>query len=170
MKDCLLIANSNAVTYKEVFPLIKEGKLRAGYLFCQPIYFTLPDTAEKYHKIDDEGNKLAAMPSGAWLTTLPTPGKKTLTLTKTYNPEYYPHYDNYDAIEVSRIKDIPWDYEGVMGVPITILGYDLDNVEIVGMAAGARDITGIPFTGDVPGPFIKGKAKYARILIKKTLR
>jgi hypothetical protein len=67
---------------------------------------------------------------------------------------------------VSTIKDIPYEYEGVMGVPITILGYDLENVEIIGMAAGAQDITGIPYTGNIPGPFIGGEAKYARVFIR----
>lgn len=91
-----------------------------------------------------------------WLTTLPTTNKKKLVLTQSYNPEKYPKYDNYDAIEVDRIKDIPYNYEGYMGCPITILGYDLENIEIIGMAAGAQDITGIPYTGNIPGPFIRG--------------
>lgn len=119
MKDFILLANVNACTYKEFFPLLKKDKVRSGYNFNKAIMFETP-----------EGEKSG--PNIAWFVTLPTPRKKTLTLTKTYNPEEYPHYDNYNAINVDRIKDIPYDYEGVMGVPITILGYDLENVEIDG--------------------------------------
>lgn len=149
MKDFLLLANVNACTYKEFFPLLKEDKVRSGYNFNKTIMFETP-----------EGEKSG--PNIAWFVTLPTPGKKTLTLTKTYTPEEYPHYDNYNAINVDRIKDIPYDYEGVMGVPITILGYDLDNVEIYECLNDN--------TPETRTATIEGKEKYARILIKKTLR
>ena len=137
MKPCLLIANSNAVTYKEVFPLIKEGKLRTGYHFNETYIYETPnentlESNRDYVRAKGlDPDKYIKVPACTWLTTLPTPGKKKLTLTKTYTPEEYPHYDNYNAIEVSRIKNIPYDYEGVMGVPITILGYDLENVEVI---------------------------------------
>ena len=142
MKDCLLIANSNAVTYKEVFPLIKSNQLRWGYNWVKTF-------------IDTEGNE---KPFGniCWFVTLPTTNKKKLILTQSYDPNKYPKYDNYNAIEVSRIKDIPYDYEGVMGVPITILGYDLENVEIMGEEVIHNKDTKI-----------EGKEKYRRVLIKK---
>lgn len=149
MKDFLLLANVNAVTYKEFFPLLKEGKARSGYNFNKTLMFETP-----------EGEKSG--PNIAWLTTLPTPDKKKLILTKTYNEKDYPRYDNYDAIEVGRIKDIPYDYDCVMGVPITIFGYDLDNVEVLKCLNDN--------TPDTRVATVEGKEKYARIQIKKRLR
>lgn len=156
MKDFLLLSSINAITYKDFFPLLKEDKARGGYNFNQVIMFeTLEGEAKEQHGI-------------CWFTTLPTPDKKKLILTKKYKHTEYPHYDNYNAIEVGKVKDIPKDYDCVMGVPITIFGYDLDNVVIMGMAAGARDITGIPLTkpGDAEC-LIDGKNKYARVLIRR---
>ena len=110
----------NAITYKKVFPLIKDNKVRLGYnhikMFCTG------------------GIGLQPIDSVVWYSTYPVSGKPTLTLTKTYDPDKYPRYDNYDAIEVSRVKDIPYDYFGTMGVPVTILNYCLDDIEIVGNA------------------------------------
>lgn len=148
MKDFLLISNVNAITYKEFFPLLKEGKARGGYNFNKTIMFETP-----------EGEKSG--PNIAWFTTLPTPNKRRLILTKRYHHEDYPHYDNYNAIEVSRIKDIPWDYECVMGVPITIFGYDLDNVEVLKCLND--------HTPDTRAAVIGGETKYARVLIKKKI-
>lgn len=119
MKEFLLLSNVNAITYKEVFPLLKDGKARGGYNFNKAILFKTPDGYKNGSNV-------------AWLTTLPTPNKKKLLLTKKYKHTEYPHYENYNAINVDRIKNIPYDYDGVMGVPITIMGYDLENVEIVG--------------------------------------
>lgn len=114
MKDFLLIANTNACTYKEFFPLLKERKVSMGVEM--PKEYVMPDgTTKKFGNI-------------CWYTTLHTPDKKKLVLSKKYHHVLYPHFDNYRAIEVSRIKDIPYDYECVMGVPITIFGYDLDKI------------------------------------------
>lgn len=120
MKSCLLICNKNATTLKEVFPLIKNKILRMGY--------TVPkdyDQPPGYEYKSLQGLT-------RWMTTLSVSNKPPLILTATYDPEKYPKYDNYDAINVNSIKDIPYDYEGVMGVPITILEKNLDNVEIEG--------------------------------------
>lgn len=123
MTDFIVIGNTNAVTYKEVFPLIKDNKVRLGYnhikMFC-----TGGIGLQKFGNI-------------GWFSTY-TVHKPTLTLTKTYDPDKYPKYDNYPAIEVSRVKDIPYDYDGVMGVPITILNYDLTDIEII--QAGGNDL------------------------------
>lgn len=164
MKDFLLLANVNAVTYKEFFPLLKEGKARGGYNFNKTMMFETP-----------EGEKSG--PNIAWFTTLPTPGKKRLVLTKKYNHNDYPHYDNYDAIEVGKVKDIPGDYDDVMGVPITIFGYDLDNVEVREIWNDNREeadfiVKGTPTYVDekhksFQGPVVDGKAKYSRVVIKK---
>ena len=124
MKDFLVIASINAITYKDFFPLLKEGKARSGYNFNKTMIFETPEGEQK---------KQTAI---CWFSTLPTPGKKKLILTKKYNHNDYPHYENYNAINVNKVKDIP-DYDCVMGVPTTIFGYDLDNVVIMG--SGSAD-------------------------------
>ena len=147
MKDFLLIANTNACTYKEFFPLLKERKVSMGVEM--PKEYDMPDgTTKKFGNI-------------CWYTTLPTPNKKKLVLTKRYHHELYPHYDNYNAIEVGRIKDIPYDYDCVMGVPITIFQYDLDNVEVIKCLNDN--------TPDTRTATVEGKEKYCRILIKKKI-
>ena len=151
MKDFLLIANQNAITYKEFFPLLKEKKVFMGV--SKPKEYILTDgTTQKFGNI-------------CWFSTIASPARRKLTLSATYDPEKYPKYDNYEAIEVSRIKDIPMDYEGVMGCPITVLEYDLDNVEVVGKlvnGAGAEYY-------DYGRPTIRGGVEvYARVLIKRT--
>lgn len=92
-----------------------------------------------------------------WLTSLDTDKKERLVLTESYHPDKYPVYDNYEAIEVGKIKDIPYDYNGVMGVPVTILQYNLDNVEIIKFRKGddEKDLS------------VSGETPYFRVLIKK---
>lgn len=144
MKDFIAIANTNAITYKEFFPLLKDRIVNMG--IEKPKEYDIPNGAVK-------------SVYARWFTTLHTPDKKKLILTKKYNENDYPHYDNYNAIEVRRVKDIPYDYNGVMGVPITIFEYDLDNVEILKCLNDN--------TPDTRVATIEGKEKYARILIRK---
>lgn len=166
MDGFIIIGNTNAVTYKEVFPLIKSGKVRFGYNGSnKDMYFNLP---EEYREIitkekregsgwkNVNGVVCGRLANACWFTNLPV-SKKPLILTKTYTPEDYPKYDNYDAINVDRVKDIPCDYEGIMGVPVTILNYDLNNIEIVKFRKGEdeKDLS------------VDGKDKYFRVLIKK---
>ena len=170
MKDFLLISNIGAITYKEFFPLLKERKVSMGVEM--PKEYDMPDgSTKKFGNI-------------CWFTTLHTPDKKKLVLTKRYHHDEYPHYDNYRAIEVSRIKDIPYDYDCVMGVPITIFDYDLDNVEIEGLLgnfkeADCNDTTGFKCGDDVSAYNLPGtqngpviitstgpEAKYKRVLIR----
>lgn len=115
MDGFIIIGNKNAVIYKEVFPLIKDNKVSLGYTSVKTF-----NTEEGEKKFGNVG----------WFVTFPVE-REPLVLSKTYTPEDYPVYDNYPAIEVSRVKDIPKDYEGTMGVPVTILNYDLD-YEVVG--------------------------------------
>lgn len=157
MKDFLLLSNINAITYKEFFPLLKEGKVNTGYVFNKTLEFETPE---------GETKKQTGI---CWYATFPVIHKH-LVLTKTYNHNDYPHYDNYNAIEVGKVKDIPYDYEGVMGVPITVFGFDLDNVEIV----DARDCTdnvllknkGTQLVKDADGK-VAGRTVYPRILIRR---
>lgn len=133
-KKFLIIGNTNALTYKETFILIKENRMRTGYTnFNVGMYFYVPDDWEKYHKIEN-GRKMVRVSTSCWFTNLEVQKHKNfLTLYKKYNPEEYPHYVNYDAIEVSKTAEIPYDYEGEMGVPVTFLDkYNPDQFDIIG--------------------------------------
>jgi hypothetical protein len=134
-KKFLIIGNTNAITYKEIFKLIKENKLRTGYTnFNVGMFFVVPDGWEKFHHIDERGNKIARVSTSCWFTNLEVEKhKEEITLYKKYTPEEYPKYDNYDAINVDKVTDIPLDYEGCIGVPITFIDkYNPDQFEIIG--------------------------------------
>ena len=120
-KPFLIIGDLNWITYKEVFPLLKDNKIWLGN--CAVKEFIQPDGSIKKF-----GNKL-------WFTNLDHKKRhEKLVLWKNYTPEEYPTYDNYDAINVDKVSDIPCDYNGVMGVPITFLDkYNPEQFEIVGM-------------------------------------
>lgn len=137
MKKFLIIGNMNAITYKEIFPLIKNNQLWIGVSFNKSKWFKVPDDYKKMDNAsgykEENGEKYILVKGIAWFTNMKyNKRNEPLMLTKKYDPEKYPKYDNYDAIEVSRIKDIPYDYDGVMGVPITVLLYNLEGYEIVG--------------------------------------
>jgi len=174
-KKFLIIGNTNAITYKEIFKLIKDNKLRTGYTnFNVGMFFIVPDDWEHFHHIDENGKKIARVSTSCWFTNLEVEKhKKDITLYKKYTPEEYPKYDNYDAIEVSKTADIPIDYDGVMGVPITFLDkFNPDQFEIIGMSASAgydAEIVGIPKLKGFKDarPLINSKNTYARILIKR---
>lgn len=139
-KKFVIWGNTNAITYKEFFPLIKGGKVWGGLHFNKTCVFQIPDSYEKYdEKLTNEigdGYKYCQVPSIATFTNLDIKKRhEDMILIRRYNSEDYPKYDNYDAIEVSKVKDIPYDYEGVMGVPITFLDkYNPDQFEIVGIS------------------------------------
>lgn len=137
-KKFLIIGNMNAVTYREIWPHIQSNKMWLGV--------TRAGTGQMWFKIngdfpvksgqrtDESGQRWQTIGSSAWFTNLDHSKRhEELTLYKSYDPDVYPRYDNYDGIEVSKAVDIPEDYEGVMGVPITFLGkYNPDQFEIVG--------------------------------------
>ena len=154
-KKFLVIGSKNAITYKEFFPLLKENKVWIGTGNVQN--FMQPDgTIKKFGNI-------------GWFTNIPHAKRaEPLPLTATYyddknRREEYPKYDNYDAIEVSKVVNIPKDYEGVMGVPITFLDkYCPEQFEILKCTAYSDN------THDGAGSmYIQGHKKYARILIKR---
>ena len=137
-KKFLIIGNTNAITYKETFALIKDNKLRTGYTnFNVGMFFVVPDDWEKYHHIDEKGNKIARVSTSCWFTNLQVKKHtEDLILYKTYigNEDQYPKYENYDAIEVSKVADIPMDYKGFMGVPITFIDkHNPEQFEIIGL-------------------------------------
>lgn len=138
-KKFLIIGNTNALTYKEIFKLIKDNKFRTGYTnFNVGMFFVVPDEWEQYHHIDKDGKKIARVSSSCWFTNLEVEKhKQKITLYKKYNPEEYPKYDNYNAINVDKYTDIPYDYEGYIGVPITFVDkYNPSQFEIVGQGQG----------------------------------
>ena len=150
-KEFLVIGNKNAVTYKEFFPLLKSGDVWIGHSY--PSEFDTPDGLTK--------NLLGLC---CWFTNLGVAKRpEKLILRKTYTPEKYPRYDNYDAVEVSKVADIPVDYDGVMGVPITFMGkYNPDQFEIIGL-----DRYTVPKEFLVGGRLaINGKKLYCRVLIR----
>lgn len=134
-KDFIIIGNTNALTYREVFKLFKEDKIRTGYTnFNVGMYFAVPDSFEKYHKIEN-GQKMVRVATSCWFTSLPVAKhKEPITLYRQYNPSEYPVYENYDAINVDKYTEIPYDFDGVMGVPITFLDkYNPEQFEIIGL-------------------------------------
>ena len=149
-----VIGNMNAVTYKEIFPLIKDNKMWPGIAFNKTMEFAVPAGyyAAKDAELDKYGNRLVKVPAISWFTNiehgrrheplpLMTMDDNLLYGSKRVRQTAYPHYDNYDAIEVPETKGIPSDYAGVMGVPISFLDkYNPDQFEIIGMAKrGAGD-------------------------------
>ena len=144
-KKFLIIGNMNATTYKEIFPLIKDNKLWYGASirsgdreFGVPPHYPLTAASTR---VDENGNKFVRVKGVRWFTNLGhTKRHEDLILYKNYIPEEYPAYDNYEAIEVSKTKDIPMDYDGVMGVPVTFLSRrNPDQFEIVGATQSWSD-------------------------------
>ena len=139
-KYFIIIGNMNAVTYKEIFPMIAENRLWLGYNSGH-FWFKVPDSYEikkTDFKIDEHGQKWRRMGNICWFTNVDIEKRhENMPLFRNYSPELYPKYDNYDAINVDRTVDIPCDYYGVMGVPITFLSqYNPDQIEIVAFRKG----------------------------------
>ena len=162
-KKFLIIGNQNAITYKEIFPLIKANKIWLGAsIHSGDREFRVPDhyiITSKSLRIDTHGNRYVRVVGVRWFTNLDYPQRhEELVLYKRYTPEEYPRYDNYDAINVDKTTDIPYDYDGVMGVPITFLDkYNPEQFEIIKFRKGNDD-------KDLS---INGKCPYFRILIRK---
>ena len=153
----------NAVTYKEIFPLIMSNKIWYGPSitsgdreFGVPLNYPLTAAG---HRTDDEGNKFIRVKGVRWFTNLDHAKRhEDLILYKRYSKEEYPKYDNYDAINVNKTADIPEDYDGAMGVPITFLDkYCPEQFEIVRFRKGndGRDLA------------VNGKCPYFRIIVHK---
>ncbi len=163
-KKFLILGQQGAVIYKEFFPLIKENKVWLGYDNGGTKWFQVPmsyDISTESRKKIVNGIKYFSMGSVNWYTNLDVASRhKDLVLYKKYNPTEHLKYDNYDGINVNRYIDIPMDYDGVMGVPITFLDHhNPDQFEIIGLDRytgknGDRDFA------------INGKLLFRRILIK----
>ncbi len=183
-KGFVVIGSFNAITYKEIFKLIKEDKIWLGYGFKGGnAYFKTPYPNEFARGVYNEETGLVKFRNVTWYTNLDISKRhENLLLYKTYNPDEYPHYDNYNAIEVSKTKDIPLDYDGAMGVPITFLDkYNPEQFEILGITdrdnnSGLKTKEYTQSDMSNPGDFNrrgtikignKYKSTYARLLIKK---
>lgn len=163
-KQFIIIGNTNALTYKETFKMFQEDKIRTGYTnFNVGMFFQVPNTYEKFHHIEN-GRKVARVSTSCWFTNLPVAKhNEDLILYKHYTPEEYPTYDNYEAINVNTYTDIPCNYDGVMGVPVTFLDkFNPEQFEIIGaMTTTKVDEYNYGY------PYVNGMKIYARILIKK---
>jgi len=170
-KQFLIIGDINAITYKEIFKLIKDNKVWLGFdnggtkWFQVPLHYNIQTPTRI--KIEN-GIKYFSKGSIVWFTNLDHKKRhEELTLYKSYNAKEYPNYDNYEAVDVSKVAEIPVDYDGVMGVPITFVDkYNPKQFEIVGLIAGnIKGLAGIPSKTGKDGPYIDGKLKYGRVLI-----
>lgn len=161
-KQFIIIGSKNAITYKEVFKLLKENKIWLGNGFPNGnAFFRIPGeySREWANGVYDPETGLVKFRNVGWYTNLDTSKRhESITPYKRYTPEEYPRYDNYDAIEVSKTADIPYDYDGAMGVPITFFDkYNPEQFEIVKFRKG----------DDEKDLIINGKSPYFRILIKR---
>lgn len=171
-KKFVIIGHQNAITYKEVFKLIKDNNLWLGYGFTGGAAHFINQHYEDYATAGDHKEGMIRVSGVVWFTNLEIKKRhEDLILYKEYIPEQYPKYDNYDAINVDKTKDIPMDYPGAMGVPITFLDkYNPEQFEIFGMSASAgycQEVVGLDFLGVKDArPLINGKNTYARVFIK----
>lgn len=168
-KKFIIIGNVNAITYKEIFNLIKNNKIWMGIsIHSGDREFMVPNNyplnAATY-RVDDNGNKFIRVKGVRWFTNIDYKERyENIVLYKKYTPEEYPKYDNYDAIEVSKTKEIPCDYDGAMGVPITFLDkFNPKQFEILGMDDHRLQYP--EWRGR--GPDLNGKPIYRRIIIKR---
>jgi hypothetical protein len=165
-KKFLIIGSLNAVSYKEIFKLIKENRLWLGYGFSGGnAYFETHHSREFANGVYNKETGLVKFRNVTWFTNLEIEKRhEELLLYKKYygNENEYPKYDNYPAINVDKTKDIPIDYKGIMGVPISFMHkYNPDQFEIIGQMVTTKiDEFNHGY------PYIKGKKIYARILIK----
>lgn len=186
-KKFLIIGNVNAVTYKEVFPLIKNNKVWLGpSIRSGDRAFGVPDDYPLEAAgcgIDEQGNKFIKVKGVRWFTNLDFAERHDeLVLHRRYRPDEYPHYDNYDAINVDKTNDIPVDYDGAMGVPITFLDrFNPEQFEVLGITdrdnnSGLKtrvyDREDSPEYGDLNrrGALLVGdrlKSTYARVFIRR---
>lgn len=173
-KKFVIVGNHNAVSYKEIFPLLRENKIWLGY-HNGDMKFRVPDyyePRETRYWTDDDGNKWRSIGNGCWFTNLDISKRhEDLVLFKNYSPSEYPPFDHYEAVNVNKVAEIPMDYSGVMGVPVTFLNsHNPEQFEIVDANTVRRnDSVPVKSHGLVKDKEaeVGGKAKYVRILIRR---
>lgn len=165
-KKFLIIGGQNALKYKEIFPLMMKNQIWLGHKmgdmsFQVPSYYEAKET--RYWQ-DENGQKWRSLGNICWYTNLDHKKRhEGIDLWKHYHPDTYQHYDNFDAINIDKVVDIPCDYNGLMGVPITFMDkYSPDQFEIVGVLNHGCDSE-----FDLAKPTLNGKDLYSRILIRR---
>lgn len=174
-KKFIVLGSMNSITYKEIFPHLKANRIWLGAKSLnQDMYFDVPDERKKWllenkkegsaYKIID-GKVMGRLASACWFTNLDHKKRHDrLPLKHRYDPEAYPRYDNYDAINVSKVAEIPCDYDGVMGVPITFMDkYNPEQFELIGHE---HDLNGDGSKASVAQFSANGHSYYKRILIR----
>ncbi len=162
-KKFLIIGNQNAIHYREIFPLFKSNQIWLGYGFhrnCAHFISRYQDTATDA----DHRDGMIRVSGVTWFTNMEIDKRhEEIILYKTYNPVDYPHYDNFDAINVDKTQDIPVDYDGIIGVPMTFMyKYCPDQFDIVGILNHGCDNE-----YDLAKPILNGKELYTRIAIRR---
>lgn len=151
-KNFIIIASMQSIKYKEIFPLILKNEVWAGYSFNKTMEFVMPPEYQLKGKafIDEKGRKHGYVPGICWLTNLDIKKRhEFFEMYKKYDPEIYKKYDNYDAIEVKNINDIPYDYDGNMGVPISFLDkLNPEQFELIGSSDVSDTLEGIKVLGE----------------------
>ena len=176
-KQFIILGNMTAITYKEIFPLIRDNKLWYGAtIHSGDRKFYIPDDYPLKANtcgIDENNKRFIRVKGVRWFTNIDYKEKhQNLILSKKYNEQDYPKYENYDAINVNKTKDIPIDYNGVMGVPITFIDkYNPEQFEILGMSASWDNSDAMKQIRTSKtkkhGPILNNKEIYRRIFIKK---
>ena len=163
-KKFLIIGNKNVIACKEIFSLIKDNKLWLGISAPKAYSTPLKEVENEKTQYKENGVVYQKFGNHGWFTNIEHSMRNLpLDLYKKYNPKDYPKYDNYDAINVNKTSDIPMDYDGVMGVPITFLDkYCPTQFEIVGIHGNCYD-----YTKPLKSLTINGKKVYKRIMIRK---
>lgn len=174
-KKFVIVGNQNAITYKEAFPLLRDDRLWLGYNKVKEFVVPSADHPERGNIVTDgKGGLIAKFGNICWYTNLDIKKRhEDLLLYRRYKEDQsrYPHYDNYDAIEVSKVKDIPEDYWGVMGVPITFMdSYNPEQFEII----GCSESEGRGFSNGLwdpasktAQPIINGHKVYKRLFVRR---
>lgn len=167
-KSFLIVGHQNNISYKVVFKLIKENKLWLGYGFKGLVGFFINKHYENYASAKDKIDGMIRVSGVHWFTNMSIDKglNKKLSLSKSYNEKDYPKYDNYDCIEVSKTKDIPIDYFGYMGVPISYLDkHNNEDFEILAM-----DDHRVLYPKSAKSNQIDGRNIYKRIIIKRRVK
>lgn len=182
-KNFLIIGNQNAITYKEIFPLLKDNEMWLGVSSGSKEFEVVGDLIDRKNVYYDKesGKWMSKFGNISWFTNLEHYVRnEELALFKKYNEQEYPKYDNYNAINVDRVANIPCDYDGVMGVPITFLNkYNPNQFDIIWQASGNTRVSAPDYILSIlryaANPkdrggcgVIYGIRKYSRIFIKKS--
>ena len=167
-KKFIIVGNQNAITYKEIFSLIRENKLWLGFGFNRNMAHFVNKHYVDYASDLDHKEGMIRVSGVVWYTNIDISKRHDeMILFKTYNEEEYPKFDNYNAINVDKTKEIPMDYEGAMGVPIPFLDkYNPEQFELLGCTYSYGEPVGYHIEGKGFNPSINGKEIYKRLFIK----